>query len=60
MTGSKDYFVTAVSFRYGPTGFFQTLEMVEADQLLPYDGEYFVLGNNVLGSSTGSIARLFF
>ena len=62
MNGSKTYFVTSISFRFGVTGFFQSLECVEAGQLLPHDTQYFILGagGNVLGSSTGSIAKLFF
>jgi hypothetical protein len=60
MTGSKGYFVTAISFRYGVTGFFQNLELVEADQLLPNNGHYFVLGNHTLGSASANPAKLFF
>lgn len=63
MTTSVPAFVTALSWRFGTAGFFQSLECIEAAQLFPYYNTspgYFRLGTNKLGSSDPLRARMFF
>jgi hypothetical protein len=64
MSSNRDAFITAITWRLSNQGFGQDLEVLDATQLYPYgnsgDTGYFVIGTNVLGSTTGAIAHIFY
>jgi len=63
MTTSVFSFVTAINWRFGTAGFMQTLECVEAAQLIPYYNTspgYFRLGSSKLGSTDPARGRMYF
>lgn len=65
MSSNRDALITAIDWRLSNAGFIQDLELLDAGNvgdgngLFPYD-EYFILGTNVLGDTTGDIARIFY
>ncbi len=62
MSSSRQAFITAISWRCTPQGFWQDIEAVDAAQLYPYaDGDgYFVVGVNKVGASGAGTAYLFY
>lgn len=62
MDAGQDFYVTAISFRFGIAGFFQSLECAQVSQLAPYyaAGSYFILGTNKLGSTDPAKGHLFY
>lgn len=56
---SRDVFITGISWRLNGSGFVQDLECVDAAQLYPYSGSYFVIGTNRVGVGGGA-DRIFY
>lgn len=49
MSSSKQAIITAISFTFNQTGFWQTIEAIDVTSLFPYS-DYLVIGTDVLGT----------